>query len=86
MKTDKKIEEIIKEYSYFLGDGDEYNFNMPKVIEELTNLLTQQREEADRGFITWFWGRDFPDNKKDFMNRANEYLQSLDKGDKDENR
>lgn len=48
----KAIEKIVKEYSYFLGDADEYNLNMPKVIEELTQLVTSReqeiREEVDK--------------------------------------
>ena len=65
--TKKEIKKIIDEYSYFLGDGDEYSFNMPKVIEELATLFDSQidrireeeREEAVREFVKWY-NRRFP--------------------------
>jgi Mg2+ and Co2+ transporter CorA len=44
-QIEEKVKKIIDEYSYFLGDGDEYNFNMPKVIEELSTLIQKEREE-----------------------------------------
>ena len=48
MKTDKKIEEKIKE---ILLKHDIQNRLDVELLAELTNLLTQQREEAVREFI-----------------------------------
>jgi hypothetical protein len=63
MNTQEQIKE--KVYKYFpeilvvsLSDGGETRPSTARedLIGELTNLLTQQREEAVRGFGKWFDG------------------------------
>lgn len=82
------IEEILKKYTRIVDEEQgvgEYMKN--KMIEELSNLLTQQREEAVRGFARWIFEcplhRDAEDDwTSDFLE---EYLsQQREKENKDE--
>lgn len=56
MTLNEKIEEIIKEHSYFI-QNDVENFNMPEVIKELLSLIQQERESAVREFVGWIQGQ-----------------------------
>ena len=53
MNIEEQIEEIVNEcinnYKYSGGDAKPKEY----FIKKLTNLLTQQREEAVRGFAKW---------------------------------
>lgn len=59
MTINEKIEEIIKEHSYFI-QNDVENLNMPEVIKELLSLIQQEREDALMGFIDYMYGQNLP--------------------------
>ena len=75
---------------------DEWDMKtMGVAINELSTLIQAERKEAIEGFVRWCRKKDRLDSGRSFRTywtvfgiekEAEEYLQSLDKGDTDENR
>lgn len=94
MKTDKKIEEIIDKYIDHLGVGKipntEWSEDKKQMIEELNTEVQKQVEDGIRGFVKEYVNQlrisPRPENVAPLLRYMKTYLQSLDKGDTDENR
>lgn len=81
----EKIEEILARFGSDIGIYDIDNFNT--ALKELSTLIQQEREEAVRGFVEYMQKQEEPYFYKfDLGSYLQEYLQSLDKGETDENR
>lgn len=85
MKTDKKIEEILEKYDIggVIRDGGIIKRGLGKedLKQELTNLLTQQREEAEQRGFNKAWVVVKKLMSFGSPEEAETYLQNLDKGD-----
>ena len=97
----EKIRKIIDKYQIHTSIGIEASIDvcdewdeetMNIAIDELNTLIQQERKEAVEGFVNYTMSGTTNDNEdllinyNDLKQNIEEYLQSLDKGDTDENR